>query len=233
MSEFNDETFPDAYSVMIVGGADSEKSTFCQQLANGYLKQGKSILYITYDQFPEEVRINMRELGWEISGYEQKESFIFLDAYSSIGGKQSKENFFVKQPFALSELGIGMSLTLNRFGKDSTKVFLDSTSPLFNRVDPSKVVEFLQDRIAKIKGENSMFFFTVGKGTIQENFLRRLEEIVDCVLELEVQKEKKKIVRKVHFKKLRGQNQPNFDILVDTTDELTLSTLNPSSKNHK
>ena len=78
-----------------------------------------------------------------------------------------------------------------------------------------------------------MFFFTVGKGTIQENFLRRLEEIVDCVLELEVQKEKKKIVRKVHFKKLRGQNQPNFDILVDTTDELTLSTLTPSSKNHK
>ena len=95
MSEINDETFPDAYSVMIVGGADSEKSTFCQQLANGYLKQGKSILYITYDQFPEEVRINMRELGWEISGYEQKESFIFLDAYSSIGGKHSKENFLL------------------------------------------------------------------------------------------------------------------------------------------
>jgi KaiC/GvpD/RAD55 family RecA-like ATPase len=233
INDITEGAFPEAYSIMIVGGADSEKSAFCQQLANGYLKQGKPILYISYDQFPEEIRTNMKELGWDISSHEQEGNFTFLDAYSSIGGKPSKEKFFVKQPFALSELGIGMSLTLNAFGKNSVKVFLDSTSPLFTRIDPSKVVEFLQDRIAKVKAENAMFFFTVGKGTIQENFLRRLEEMVDCVIELEVQKEKKKIVRRVQFKKLRGQKQPSFDIFVDTTDELTLSLLKNPNKNHK
>jgi KaiC/GvpD/RAD55 family RecA-like ATPase len=233
INDITEGAFPEAYSIMIVGGADSEKSAFCQQLANGYLKQGKPILYISYDQFPEEIRTNMKELGWDISSHEQEGNFTFLDAYSSIGGKPSKEKFFVKQPFALSELGIGMSLTLNAFGKNSVKVFLDSTSPLFTRIDPSKVVEFLQDRIAKVKAENAMFFFTVGKGTIQENFLRRLEEMVDCVIELEVQKEKKKIVRRVQFKKLRGQKQPSFDIFVDTTDELTLPLLKNPNKNHK
>jgi hypothetical protein len=108
-----DEAFPDAYSIMIVGQADSEKSVFCQQLANGYLRQGKPILYVTYDQFPEEVRTNMKELGWDIASYEQKDDFIFLDAYSSTAGKQSKEKYSVKQPFALSELGIAMSMTLS------------------------------------------------------------------------------------------------------------------------
>jgi archaellum biogenesis ATPase FlaH len=97
-------------------------------------------------------------------------------------------------------------------------------------MDPTKVVEFLQDRIAKVKGENAMFFFTVGKGTIQESLQNRLEEMVDCVIELEVQKEKKKIVRKVHFKKLRGQKQPDFDIFIDAKDELTLSILKSPSK---
>ena len=122
-------------------------------------------------------------------------------------------------------MGIGISLALSTFERNSVKVFLDSTSPLFTRMEPSKVVEFLQDRIAKVKGENAMFIFTVGKGTIQENLQRRLEEMVDCVVELEVQRGKKKTVRKVHFKKLRGQNQPGFDIFVDPTDEL--HTINP------
>ncbi len=230
INDITDGAFPDAYSIMVVGEADSEKSVFCQQLANGYLKQGKPVLYITYDQFPEEVRTNMKELGWDIISHEEKGNFAFLDAYSSTGGKESKEKYSVKQPFALSELGIGMSMVLSAFDRNSVKIFLDSTSPLFTRVDPSKVVEFLQDRIAKVKGENATIFFTVGKGTIQENFQRRLEEMVDCVIELEVQKEKKKVVRKVHFKKIRGQKQPNFDIFIDTTDELTHSILKTPSK---
>jgi archaellum biogenesis ATPase FlaH len=100
-------------------------------------------------------------------------------------------------------------------------------------LDPSKVVEFLQDRIAKVKGENAMFFFTVGKGTIQESFQHRLEEMVDCVIELEVQKEKKKVVRKMRFKKLRGQKQPNFEIAINSTDELTLSILQTPTKSQK
>lgn len=233
INDITQGTFPEAYSIMIVGEADSEKSAFCQQLASGYLKQGKPILYISYDQFPEEIRTNMKDLGWDISNHEQKRTFTFLDAYSAIGGKPSKEEYFIKQPFALSELGIGISLTLNTFQRNSGKVFLDSTSPLFTRVDPSKVVEFLQERIAKVKAENSMFFFTVGKGTIQENYMRRLEEMVDCIIELEVQKEKKKIVRKVHFKKLRGQKQPDFDIFINTKDELTLNILKNPNKTHK
>jgi KaiC/GvpD/RAD55 family RecA-like ATPase len=220
LSDIADGGLPDAYSIMIVGEADSEKSVFCQQLANGYLKEGKPVVYVTYDQFPDEVRTNMKDLGCDISSYEQKGNFTFVDAYSSTGGKQSREKYFVKQPFALSELGIVMSMALSTFQQNSAKVFLDSTSPLFTRVEPSKVVEFLQDRSAKVKGENAMFFFTVGKGIIQENFQRKLEEMVDCILELELHKEKRKIVRKMYLRKLRGQKQPNLEFTIDTKDEL-------------
>jgi archaellum biogenesis ATPase FlaH len=75
-----------------------------------------------------------------------------------------------------------------------------------------------------------MFFFTVGKGTIQESLQRRLEEMVDCVLELELQKEKRKTVRKMHLKKLRGKNQPNIEFTIEPRDELTLSILKSGSK---
>jgi KaiC/GvpD/RAD55 family RecA-like ATPase len=195
---------PNAYTIMIIGEARTEKGLFCEQLSNHYLRCGKPIVYVSYDRFPDEIRKDMKNLGWDTSQDEQKNNFVFVDAYSSIAGKQSKESYFVKQPFSLSELGIALSLALSIFHGKSAKVFLDSTGPLFTHLDPSRVVEFLQDRSAQIKGENAMFFFTVGKGTIQDNLQRRLEEMVDCLIELDVHEEKGKTQRVMLLKKLRG-----------------------------
>lgn len=193
-------------SVMIVGDAGSGKSVLCQQLVNTYLKQGKPCIYITYDCFPNEIRENMKALGWDTSEYEQNETFLFIDCYSSIAGVPSREKHNVKQPFALSELGIAMSTTIENLKQKSTRIFLDSTVPLFTRLNPAKVVEFLQDRSAQIKGENGVFLFTIGKETVEHGLIRRLEEIVDCIIELEVHEEKGEPKRKMRIKKLRGRN---------------------------
>jgi KaiC/GvpD/RAD55 family RecA-like ATPase len=196
---------PDAYSVMIVGDASAGKSILCQQLAYRYLSLGKPCVYVTYECFPDEIRENMKGFRWDISAHEQNGNFVFVDCYSSIAGKSSQEKYFVKQPFALSELGIVASTAVEGLSQKSARVFLDSTAPLFTRLESSKVVEFLQDRSAQIKGENGTFFFIVGKGTLQEDLRRRLEEIVDCIIELEVHEERGETVRKMHIKKLRGR----------------------------
>jgi KaiC/GvpD/RAD55 family RecA-like ATPase len=196
---------PDAFSVMIVGDASAGKSVLCQQLTHNYLDHGKPCVYVTYDCFPDEMRENMKNFGWDVSMHEQNEIFAFVDCYSSTAGKTSQEKYFVKQPFALSELGIVMSTTMSKLKQKSARVFLDSTAPLFTRLDPAKVVEFLQDRSAQIKGENGIFFFIVGKGTMQQDMLRRLEEIVDCIIDLEVYEEKGKTMRKMRIRKLRGR----------------------------
>jgi PKD repeat protein/KaiC/GvpD/RAD55 family RecA-like ATPase len=196
-------------SVMIVGDAGSGKSVLCQQLVNTYLKQGKPCVYITYDCFPNEIRENMKALGWDTSGYEQNETFLFIDCYSSIAGVTSQEKHSVKQPFALSELGIAMSAAMESLKQKSARIFLDSTVPLFTRLDPAKVVQFLQDRSAQIKGENGVFLFTIGKETVEHGLMRRLEEIVDCIIELEVHEERGEPKRKMRIKKLRGRNVIN------------------------
>jgi len=196
---------PDSYSVMIVGDASAGKSILCQQLAYRYINQGKPCVYVTYDCLPDEIRENMKNFGWEISSHEQNENFVFVDCYSSVAGKPSREKHFVKQPFALSELGIVMSMAVSELRQKSARIFLDSTAPLFTRLDSAKVVEFLQDRSAQIKGENGIFFFIVGKGTLQEDLRRRLEEIVDCIIDLELREEKGETIRKMHVRKLRGR----------------------------
>jgi KaiC/GvpD/RAD55 family RecA-like ATPase/PKD repeat protein len=205
---FNELTgggIPDAYSVMITGDAGSGKSVLGQQLTHEYLKQRKSCVYVTYDIFPSELRQNMKSFNWNPSPYEQKGTFILIDCYSSTAGLDSKEKYHVDQPFALSDLGIAISTAMHEAKQKSPRVFLDSTAPLFARVDVSKVAEFLQDRIAKIKGDKGVFLFTVGKGTVPSGSMQRLEEIVDGIIELDVYEEKGKTWKRMRVRKLRGR----------------------------
>jgi len=204
-NELTDGGIPDAYSVIIIGGVGSGKSVLCQQLAYEYLTQGKSCVYVTYDIFPFEVGQNMKNFGWDISMYEKEGRFKFVDCYSSTAGLESEEKHHVEQPFALSDLGIVMSTAMEEVKHKSTKVFLDSTASLFARLDASKVTEFLQDRSARIKGDKGVFFFSVGKRTVPSGPMQRLEEIVDCIIELDVYEEKKKTWKRMRIRKLRGR----------------------------
>jgi KaiC/GvpD/RAD55 family RecA-like ATPase len=147
----------------------------------------------------------MRNFGWETSTYEQEGAFILVNCYSPTASLSSEEKHNVERPFALSDLGIAVSTAMSEVKHKSPRVFLDSTAPLFARVDASKVTEFLQDRSARIKSDNSAFFFTVGKGTIPSDLLNRLEEIVDCIIELNVHEEKGKTLRRMRIGKLRGR----------------------------
>jgi PKD repeat protein/KaiC/GvpD/RAD55 family RecA-like ATPase len=197
---------PEAFSVMIVGDASSGKSVLCQQLAYRYLNQEKPCIYITYDCFPDEIRKNMKSFGWNISTHEQNGNFVFVDCYSSIAGKTSQEKYSTKQAFSLSELGIAISTAMSKANQKSCRVFLDSTAPLFTRLDSAKVIEFLQDHGAQIRGDNGIFFFIVGKGTLQEDLRRKLEEIVDCIIDLDTTEEKKQTVRRIRVRKMRGRS---------------------------
>jgi KaiC/GvpD/RAD55 family RecA-like ATPase len=197
---------PETHSVMISGDAGSGKSVFCQQLAYRYLQQGKPCLYVTYDNFPDEIRENMKNLRWNTSQYEQNEALKFIDCYSAMSGNKCQEKHCVMQPYSLSDLGIALSKAMDEIKQKSAKVFLDSATPLFMRLNPSEVLEFMQDRIAKIKADGGTFLFTIGKQTVSQDITSGLDEIADCIIELSVQTEKEgKTSRKLHIKRLRGR----------------------------
>jgi circadian clock protein KaiC len=223
---------PEALSVMIVGAASSGKSVLCQQLAYKYVNEGKPCIYITYDCFPDEIRNNMRSFGWNISSHEQNGDLVFVDCYSSLAGKTSKETYSAKQAFSLWELGIAISTAIKKANQRSCRVFLDSTAPLFTRLDSAKVIEFLQDRGAQIRGDNGIFFFIVGKGTLQEEQRRKLEEIVDCIIELDVVEEKAQTVRRMRVRKMRGRSFSDqwFSFRIDAKIGLVPSTPKNSQK---
>jgi KaiC/GvpD/RAD55 family RecA-like ATPase len=146
----------------------------------------------------------MRTLGWDPAVFEQGGKLAIVDAYSSTAAVASNEKYWVKQPFSLSELGIAISTAVSAV-EPKPRVFLDSTVTLFTRLEPARVVEFLQDRAAQTKGVSGIFFFAVGKGTLQTDHLSRLEEIVDCIIELDLLEKEVDVTRQIRIKKLRGR----------------------------
>lgn len=212
--EFFDEMtgggIPETYATMIIGGANAGKSVFCQQLAHTYLNKEKPCLYVTYDSFPDEVRKTMKNFNWETSKQEEEGTFRFVDCYSAVAGVASKEEDSIKQPFSLINLGTKISAAMHKLKGESPKIFLDSTAPLFTRLEPSKVVEFLQDRSAKVKGSRGAFFFAVGDGIIPPDLMSKLEEVVDCIIQMYSRDVKGKTSRALRVKKLRGRRFVDF-----------------------
>ncbi|UCH71137.1 MAG: hypothetical protein JSV29_03995, partial [Candidatus Bathyarchaeota archaeon] len=90
-----------------------------------------------------------------------------------------------------------------------------STASLFTRLEPSEVVKFLQDRSAKVKGSHSAFFFCIGEGTVSPDLLSKLEEFVDCIIQLHVHESEGETSRRLRIKKLRGRRFVDSPILFD------------------
>jgi KaiC/GvpD/RAD55 family RecA-like ATPase len=202
-NEITNGGIPDSFSVLITGGPGSGKSMICQELAHTFLTQKKSCLYVTYDCFPDEVRDNLGKFHNEISTYEAEKKLLFMDCFSATSKNKDRE-YYLGQSFSLADLGIVLSEATNDLGP-SPKIVLDSITPLITHVEPLKVIEFLQDRGARIKGVSGTFIFTIGKATIKPNLANRLEETVDCIIELDESTDKGKTVRRLRVKKMRGK----------------------------
>lgn len=227
---FNEIThggIPDGCSVMIIGGAGAGKSILCQELAHTYLKDGKACIYVTYDTYPDEIRKSMQSFNWDTSAHEKEGNFTFIDCYSSISGEKKREKNSVEQPFVLSDLGIAISLAVNEIKQKSPIVFIDSTAPLFMRLKAQHIMEFLQDRSAKIKRTNGILFFTVGEGAVPPELIGRLEEIVDCIIELKIAGQKEKVLRKMCVKKLRGHESSQMWVPINVEPGKGLTFLLP------
>jgi archaellum biogenesis ATPase FlaH len=194
---------PMGYTVMISGDDGAGKSTLCQQLCSTYLTNTQPCVYITYDEFPQDVITHMDQFNWDPQTHIDDHLLTFIDCYSERAHTRNANNY-VEQPFSLTDVGIAMTQKISECNTPPI-IFLDSLVPLLTRLDPTTVIEFLDNQRAKIKGYKNLLVFTVGAGIIPAELEGQLTELVDVVIELNTSNKGNKNTKSIRINKFRGR----------------------------
>ncbi len=192
---------PNSCFVTIIGGSGSGKTTLLQSFAIEHLLEGKSCIYIANTEYPTKVRESMTALGGPLSAQESK--LLFIDSYSTLGGTQPAEDYYVSSLTDLTTLGLMISKCLDQLGPN-TDIFFDSANPLLTTLKIDYLLNFLQSIAAKVKASDGRLYLTTGS-SFERNDLTKLEEASDCVIETQVQDVRQGQRRRLRVKKLRGK----------------------------
>jgi KaiC/GvpD/RAD55 family RecA-like ATPase len=72
--------FPKSRTILVVGSPGSGKTTFAAQFLVGGAKSGEPGLYVSLDEKPERVKVNLSSFGWNLDALEESGKITFIDA---------------------------------------------------------------------------------------------------------------------------------------------------------
>jgi len=71
---------PKGRTILVVGSPGSGKTTFAVQFLVGGTKAGEAGLYVSLDETPERVKVDLSSFGWDLESLEQNGKLILIDA---------------------------------------------------------------------------------------------------------------------------------------------------------
>ena len=193
----------DGGTVAIEGNTGSGKTILSEQLMFEDLKRGKPCIFVSTSDFPSNVRVGMKSMGLETRGYEQNGLLTFVDGYSAEAGQESTEKFSVPSLGDLTTLGIKISSSLPPQSKGAS-LYFDSLVPLASKTKPESIVSFVQSIGAKMRGIGGKAVFTLGP-SVDPMVQKQLEDMSDCVVQMEAFEEGGIRRRRLKIAKLRAR----------------------------
>jgi KaiC/GvpD/RAD55 family RecA-like ATPase len=190
--------------VTVEGNTGSGKTLLLEQLMSEDLRKGRPCVFVSTGEFPDNVRSNMKTMGVDLAGYEQRGLLTFVDGYSAEAGQDSKEKVSIPSLGDLTTLGIKLTSAFPSPSFKGGSLYFDSLTPLASKARSESIVSFIQSVGAKVKGLGGKAFFAVGLG-IDTNVRRQLEDTTDCIVQMEAFEESGTRRRRLRIAKFRGR----------------------------
>ena len=191
-------------AVTVEGNTGSGKSLLLEQLMAEDLRNGRPCVFVTTGDFPSNIRVSMKTLGFDVSGYEQNGLLTFVDGYSAEAGQESREKISIPSLGDLTTLGIKITSALPSPSFKGGSLYFDSLTPLASKAKPESIVSFVQSVGARVKGLSGKAFFTVGLG-VDGSVQRQLEDTADCIVQMEAFEESGSRKRRLRIAKFRAR----------------------------
>lgn len=196
----------------IVGGTPgSGKTVFATQfLAHGIASLHEPGVFVTFEESPHEIEVNMASFGWDLRRWREQKQLIFVDA-----SPQDRDEIVVGD-FDLAGL-LARILHAVRAAK-AKRLVLDSLTQLFDHfiADPTTVRRELLRIAAALKKEGLTVLMTAERNSEYGGISRhRIEEFVaDNVVILRNALDKERRRRTIEVLKMRGSRHVEGEVPV-------------------
>lgn len=207
------DKFPEKYAILLLGPPGVGKFEYCLDLAWHYLTREESVVYITTERSPEEVKERAMSMRIDLGRHEGT-SLIFVDAFSWSVGRKYDAGYTVENPSNLNELNIKIKKAVDILSPPRRLIF-DSISPLFLHNPTEAVTKFFQVLVSRTKTDYGSILCTLQDGVHNPRAVNTLIYLVDGLIEMEYE-EGQQLMRKLRIHHLRGvrvdQSWKRFDV---------------------
>lgn len=192
---------PPSSSYLIRGRSGAGKSLLCYKLIELYLRNNQRCMYATLAEFPNKIRDNIKRFQGHLSQNVGLSNLTMVDCYSCIAKIPSTEDKALNEPGNLTDLSIMISDFLGNGGQ---KVFVDPATTLFTHRQSEDVLKFLSASSPKVKAKGGSIFYVIAEGALNNEAQRRIEELVDVLIEIRLDESSTNKIRQFRVLKARG-----------------------------
>lgn len=190
---------PEGRTTLVTGSAGTGKTVLAAQFLAEGINRGKGAVFVTFEEPAADLRRNLATLGWDIEGWEAKQSWRFVDA-SPVGSVHVAEGDYSLDTL-IAQIGQAVDLTgASRIGLDSLNVVLSEAE------DPRRARQQLRHLAAHLRRLGLTVVMTVeGHGDLPQLSSYGFEPFVaDNVVVLRNVLEEEKRRRTIEVLKMRG-----------------------------
>ncbi len=193
---------PARRTTLVAGTAGSAKTLLSAQfIAEGIRQFNEAGVFVTFEESPADIRLNLRSFGWDIESWEQAGKWVFVDA----SPQPTDYQVAAIGQYDLGALLARMEHAIQRV--DAKRVSLDSLGAIFSRFQDTNMIRGELFRVAAtLKRRNVTAMMTAERNAEYGDVARYgVEEFVtDNVIILRNVLEEEKRRRTIEILKFRG-----------------------------
>ena len=165
------------------------------------LGSGDGVLFLCLDNTPENVREQMRLMGFDSAPFEKSKKLIFVDGYSVRAGVESREHYTTS--LELSDISINISKAIEELkGKRRYTVF-ESITILLDESSSGRTLVFLRNLVAKMRVSHVSLLVTYNPIAFSPSVTALAQETVDGTIHLRIDETKKGLTRLILVPRLK------------------------------
>ena len=169
---------PSTCTIVFLSDPGAGEENLLAHLVGGQIQSGKTVLYITLDNFPPNIRqavqprIMRENVDWS--------TLLFVDCYSKTVGVESEEPF-TAEPENLSAISIAISDVMAKTAV--SMIVLDSFNTLIRKRGGHSAIEFLRVLVAKTRQAKCISILTINRKAFHPAIVASAQDLVDGVIE--------------------------------------------------